>query len=289
MAHALVETPHVDSHADATARPAFSGDVVCEIVDGQSALTRVRATDPLKLLTPRNHGQARHVVLSSYGGGLVGGDCVSLQATVGPRARLLLTTQSAGKAYRTTGPACEHLLHATVGEDALLAVLPDPMCCFAESRYRQRQHYDVSATGSLVLLDWLTSGRHGRGERWAMHAIDSRTEIGVDGRSRLIETLSLDAADGAIGSMMRVGGFDCYATLILLGPLVGHCFHAAKAYVRGLPLSPSPAVLAADATLSGGAVFRLLGRDAQTVQGVLRVLLSPLDDLLGQNPWGRKW
>ncbi|HEX8323109.1 MAG TPA: urease accessory protein UreD [Tepidisphaeraceae bacterium] len=264
------------------------GDVVCEAIDGHSALTRVWATDPLKLLTPRTHGHARQVVLSTYGGGLLGGDRVAVRARVGAHARLLVTTQSAGKVYRSEGLPSAQQFHAVVEDDALLAVLPDPVCPFAESRFHQRQHYDLSPRGNVVVLDWLTSGRHGRGERWAMQEVNSLTQIDVGGRPLLRETLSLNADHGEIGLPLRVGRFDCYAVLAMIGPLVRPLAEATQAHVRSMSLS-QPTLLATDSSVAGGAVFRILGRDVQGVQGLLQRLIEPLAGLLGQSPWGRKW
>ena len=152
------------SLAESSARKSsLCGDVVCERVAGRSVLTRVWSTDPLKLLSPRLAGDTAHVVQSSYGGGLLGGDVVAVRADVRPGAKLLMTTQSAGKVYRTTGEASVQTLDATVDDDAVLAVLPDPLCAYAGARFQQRQTFDLSPTANLVWLDWITSGRHGRG------------------------------------------------------------------------------------------------------------------------------
>lgn len=266
-----------------------NGDVVCEWVDGASALTRVRATDPLKLLTPTARGMAGHVVLSTYGGGLLGGDRVALRSAVGAGARLLVTTQSSGKVYRTTGAPSIQTFTADVGAGALLAVLPDAVCAFADSRLRQRQTYDIDPSGSLIVIDWITSGRHGRGERWRMQEIDSRLKLSVGGQTRLRETLLLSAGRGDIGSLMRVGGFDCYAVVVMIGPLVRPMVDQARSAVRDIALSPRPELLASDSSLPGGAVFRMLGRDMRAVQVLLRQLFAPIDSLIGQDPWRRKW
>ena len=42
--------------------------------------------------------------------------------------------------------------------------LPDPVICFASSTYRQTQRFDLAESASLVLLDWMSSGRRESGE-----------------------------------------------------------------------------------------------------------------------------
>ena len=60
--------------------------------------------------------------------------------------------------------------------DALLAVVPDPIVCFADADFTQTQRYDLHPDASLVMVDWITSGRHASGERWAFSRYESRFE-----------------------------------------------------------------------------------------------------------------
>lgn len=270
-------------------KSSLCGDIVCDRVAGRSVLTRLWATDPLKLLSPRSAGDAAHVVSSSYGGGLLGGDMLAVRAAVRPGAELLMTTQSAGKVYRTNGEASVQTLDVIVDDDAVFAVLPDPLCAYAGARLRQRQTFDLSPRANLVSLDWITSGRHGRGERWAMREMVSRTTVRVNGRDRLRETLALDGEANAMTSLLRVGRFDCYAVLAVFGPKLQTLADAARTVVRSLNLASPITLLASDSAVVGGAVFRVLGPDVQTVRELISQLLLPLGDLLGHDPWARKW
>ena len=55
-----------------------------------TALRTALAASPLRLLAPRNHGDAAWVFLSNLGGGLVDGDRVQVKVDVGPGASALL-------------------------------------------------------------------------------------------------------------------------------------------------------------------------------------------------------
>ena len=72
-----------------------------------------------------------------------------------------------------------------------------------------------SGTGSLVLLDWLASGRRAAGERWAFDRYSSRTIVRVDGRLVFYDGLSLDASDGDLSA--RLGRFDVLAMVLVVG------------------------------------------------------------------------
>ena len=147
----------------------------------RSVVSRAFASSPLRLLTPSNHGNAAWVFTSTYGGGLVGGDAVHLRIDVADGATALLQTQASTKVYRSPRGASSSM-DACVGEGGRLLMLPDPTVCFAGSGFQQAQHVDLDATASLVLMDWMTSGRRAFGERWAFDRYESRLTVRRDGR-----------------------------------------------------------------------------------------------------------
>lgn len=46
----------------------------------------------------------------------------------------------------------------------------------------QHQQFQLSRGSSLILVDWLTSGRMSRGEGWNFHYLESRNEVMVEVR-----------------------------------------------------------------------------------------------------------
>ena len=62
------------------------GRLSFERVGAQTVLRDAYAESPLRLLTPRNHGQAAWVYTSTLGGGFVDGDRVRLRISVGRAA-----------------------------------------------------------------------------------------------------------------------------------------------------------------------------------------------------------
>jgi urease accessory protein len=154
-----------------------------------------RATSPLKLLLPRNHGHGVWAYLASFGGGLVDGDDLHLDVEVGPRATGLLSTQASTKVYRSPR-GCRQVLHARVAEHALLALLPDPVACFAGARYEQLTSVELAPGASLLLLETLSCGRAARGERWAFERYTTRTTVERAGQLLLLDSLHLDSSEG---------------------------------------------------------------------------------------------
>jgi urease accessory protein len=270
-----------------------SGFIEFTRVGPRTAITRARATSPLKLLTPRMAGGSAWVFTSNYGGGLLCGDDIRLKVHAGEETTCLLSTQSSTKIYRSRiGDASSQFLYARIDAGALCVITPDPITCFAGAAYEQRQQYHLDESGSLVLVDWLTSGRRARGERWAFARYASRNEIFVAGRCVFRDALLLDPADGPLNEPQRMGKIDCLATAILLGRRVskaaGELLHIVSEQSAGA--DPATGVLCAASPLgAGGVVLQLAGPGAQAIGRVLRARLKFLCALLGDDPWQRKW
>ncbi|KAJ1963383.1 hypothetical protein GGI12_002087, partial [Dipsacomyces acuminosporus] len=121
----------------------------------------------------------------SYGGGIVHGDQIHADVRSGTGCALMLLTQGSTKVYKhRAGRPPSYLenkrmngkfdinqtyqtLLIDVEPGALVCLLPDPVTCFKGALYNQRQAVRLHDTSSsLILLDWMTSGRMSRGERW---------------------------------------------------------------------------------------------------------------------------
>lgn len=264
----------------------YRGDVVCRAICGRSTLTRLYSTSPLKLLAPTHIGRAAHVVMSSFGGGMVSGDVVPLRFRIERDASCVVATQSSSKVYRSNGQTCVQTVDAVVEDDATLVWLPDPLVCYADSRYEQRQQFDLAPRANLLSLDWLTSGRWARDERWAFESVESRTDVRIADRLVLRETLRLnDLRDRS----MRVGRFDCYAVLTMIGPSLAAIAARARYFTLDWPVGREMDVLSSFSPIEGGAVMRILGPRVQVVQTRVRQLIEPLADVIGGDPWARKW
>ena len=146
-----------------------------------TVLARSYAKNPLKLLATRGIGPVSWVYAATYGGGIVGGDAIALNVHVEHDARAVLTTQASTKVYRSLRPASQHL-NAAIEDDALLVVAPDPVVCFEGADFSQVQEFDLAPRASLVLIDWITSGRHATGERWAFRRYSNRIDVRRGGR-----------------------------------------------------------------------------------------------------------
>jgi urease accessory protein len=251
-------------------------------------VTRAYATSPLRLLTPRNHGRAAWIYTSSYGGGLLGGDSLHLTVRVGPDARAFVSTQASTKVYRSD--VCTNVeLQAHVAAGGHLILWPDPVVCYAGSAFVQRQHVDLEAGAGLVLVDAMTSGRRGSGERWHFTRYTSRLSVLYDGRLVLLDAIDLSAEDGDLTA--RMGRFDVLCTAVVAGDPVRTDAGRIVAAVAERPIDRRADTLVAASEIGGGVgcVLRVAGRSTEQVGRTVREHLRFVTCLLGDDPWARKW
>jgi urease accessory protein len=227
------------------------------------------------------------VYTATYGGGLVGGDAIHLTVDLEPGARAVLATQSSTKVYRSMRPATQQMI-ARVGDDALLVVGPDPIVCFAGSSLRQIQRYDLHRGASLVVVDWITSGRRAMGERWAFNSYEGRLEVRREDRTILYDSVRLTREEGPI--VERMGRFNVCATVVVIGPLVAAPAATLISEIANLPVTPRADVVISAAPLhSDGVLMRMIGLSTEQISTVLRQHLRFLRSELGGELWSRKW
>jgi urease accessory protein len=253
----------------------------------RSVVNRAYATSPLRLLTPANHGRAAWIYTSRLGGGLVDGDRIALDIDVGRGAAAFLSSQASTKIYRSPGGTGADT-QARVAAEGLLVVAPDPVVCFSGARYRQTQTFELADRASLVLLDWLSSGRHAAGERWAFDEYYGHITVRLEGRLLVHDTLALRAADGNLRA--RLGRFDVLAVAVLAGAPLAGVASSLVAAATGAPLPRNADQLVAAMPLRDcGCVVRFAGRSVERVGRTIREFLGFLPALLGDDPWIRKW
>jgi urease accessory protein len=254
---------------------------------GRSVVTRAYATSPLRLLTPANHGSAAWIYTSSYGGGLVDGDAIDIDVTVGPGAAAFVSTQASTKVYRSPcGTATG--VRGRVGRGALLVVAPDPVVPFTGARYRQVQRFDIAGDGALVVTDALSSGRRAFGERWAFSEYYGLIEVFIDGRRLVYDAMALRAADGDLAA--RLGRFDALVVAIVAGGPLGPDAARLVAGASALPVARGADPFVTTSPLGAdGCIVRIAAGSMERAVRSLRALLAFVPDRLGEDPWTRKW
>jgi urease accessory protein len=260
---------------------------------GKTVVGTAFAASPLRLLTPANHGDAAWVFLASLGGGLLDGDRIDLDVEVGDGASALLGTQASTKVYRSPkgGAGSSQRLRARVGAGALLALVPDPVVCFADARYEQTLEIALAPSASLWLVDGYSCGRSARGERWAFSHYASRTTVFRAGARTIVDATRLDPGQGPLAA--RMGRFDVVLSMLVVGPRFAaarEAILAASSPASGARPRTGDSVLVAASPLGeGGCILRVASERFESASRALRSSFALLADALGDDPFARKW
>ncbi|XP_027185176.1 urease accessory protein D-like isoform X3 [Coffea eugenioides] len=266
-----------------------TGKVVVERVGGKSAAIHCYSKYPLKFIIPNKVGPSQidavWIYTITYGGGIV-------------------------SVYKSVESKCsEQVLEARIGSDALLAVIPDPVTCFSTAKYSQTQVFKVFPSSSLLIVDWITSGRYGRGEKWDFELYKSTNNIFLDADEPLfLDTILLE--QGRYSSIAeRMQDYQVIAMVILLGPKLKFIQDQIQENVKNLmsqqlripsgssgrygdiddnPFFTRPSFLASCSVFGPkgrGVVVRIAAMTTESVYSFLQCQLSGLDSLLGVAPY----
>ena len=272
-------------------------------VRGQSRLVASYSRQPLKIINPAAPvGPACHVVLASYGGGLLAGDSLQLRIQCEADGRLLLSTQANTRIYKSPdGRPAEQLTEGHLGDNALAVVLPDPLVPQAASCYHQAQHWHLADSAVLLLADWYHAGRTDLGERFAFTSFAAELKVSVAGRLVLLDRFALQPAEHLATSQATFGPYQSALSLYLVGTPGHPRYETLAATLRQLPppgqtalhatLAGRPYVLAATQARPNVVLVRALGTSRLALEPVYQALAATLagEELLGFNPLARKY
>ena len=149
---------------------------------GRSIAARQFHEGALRVLRPHYLDESGQVcfVLVNPGGAYLGADLYVINVAVEDGARLLLTTQSATKIYRTPGSFAEQRMRLMLGDEAQLELAPDQLIAYREASYRQNTHITLQPTSSLIMAEVVTPGWSPDGAAFRYEEVRLRTEITVD-------------------------------------------------------------------------------------------------------------
>jgi len=185
-------------------------------------------------------------------------------------------------------------MNVHICSDGLLLLLPDPVTCFASSSYQQLQTFKLEQAASIILLDWITSGRMSRGEEWAFSTYYSLNEIWIQDVRIARDALLLQnpppgSSDGNIRASMR--SYACYATVIMCGPQVKKIsseilnqYHTISVLQQS---SPTSLIWSASQIHTDCIIVRVAGQETEMVKSWLKETLKGVGSLIGSDAYSK--
>ncbi|HKX31288.1 MAG TPA: urease accessory protein UreD [Blastocatellia bacterium] len=155
--------------------------------------------------------------LHNISGGVLGGDYLEMEIGLGRNARAQLTTTGATRLYRRHASVSDamQINRVTIGEDAWLEYLPDPLIPFAGAGYRQHTRIDLDQGAGLFWWEVVAPGREARGELFDYERLDLKLEIRVNGRLVALERNRLEPRLRPLDSPSRLGNYRYFASFYI--------------------------------------------------------------------------
>ena len=191
---------------------------------GRGVATSQYHQGALRVIRPHyldSSGQVAYTIVNP-GGGYLGGDVYDVDIQVQDQARLLLTTQSATKIYRTPGdPAAQHT-RIRLGPGASLEYVPDQLIAYRDATYRQQTVVELAGDSSLVMCDVVTPGWSPDGELFRYEEVRLRNEIHRDGRLLALDNLLIRPGDPAapLSGMLFLEDYSHLGSMLVVDPRV---------------------------------------------------------------------
>jgi urease accessory protein len=164
----------------------------------------------LKSLYPEGDAVC-HNVLVHPPGGLVGGDLLDLQVTVGPGAHGLVTTPGATRFYKSEAGLATQQLKARLEEGARLEWLPLEAIAYNQCDALNRTVFDLSPSAEMMAWDVTALGLPAAGMPFVQGTFRQHLEI----KGAWLERGTLRASDTRLmNSPLGLAGRKCMATLV---------------------------------------------------------------------------
>ena len=185
-----------------------------------------------------------------------------------------------------------------VASDGFLFLLPDPVTPFQRASYSQTQVFRLQPGASILMVDWFTSGRISRGEVWAFSEYRSINEIWSGGKRLARDALLLESDSSPPDSRSpipprtlkdKLGIYDCYATVMLYGPLIQATIQSLKSSFDNITVmqqSRPPRLIWSFSLLEGVAVVRVAAEETAMVRNWLKESLIGVAEVVGKDAYG---
>jgi urease accessory protein len=208
------------AHGDASLHWRARLQLELQHLNGKTRLARCEHFGPLRVQRPfyPNGPEQAHIYLLHPPGGLVAGDQLGIDVSLGPKANALLTTPSAGKIYNNITPRAQiQQVRLSVAKDACLEWLPQETIVFSGAKARLDTEVHLCAGSHFIGWEIVCLGRpqggYGFDEGW----LKQRFAVYRDGAPLWIEQNTLHASSALLTRRAGLHGQCVYATLVLAG------------------------------------------------------------------------
>ncbi len=253
----------------------------CELrPDGTPIISHQNFRAPIHL--SKSHIDQGHLVQSIVNptAGFFDGDRLESDIEVAAGAKLVLSTPSASRVYRTrSGKAAMSFQKFRVGENASLEWIPEPFIPHAGARYVQQTEIDLDPAAGLLFFDWIAPGRVAMGEVFAYQELRWELDLRLGGTLIARERYDLKPGDHSLEALRARFPAAHYLSVYAAGVMT------ANWPAETLDALASEDVYLGHGPLTGGVfVIRALCRDSLSARKLIETLRPLLYASAGMKP-----
>jgi urease accessory protein len=212
------------------------------------------------------------VFIISTSGGILQGDRNAIEIRLAPGAQAHVTTQAATRIHEMDANYASQTQDIALGEGAYLEYLPDLVIPQRHARFLSRTRIAIEPSATLLYSEIVMPGRkhYGAGELFEYDVFSSTVRAErPDGAELFTEKVLIEPRRASVRHAGVMGGFDVFATVILLTPPP----HAER-IARAVPAVVSPdegwAAGASRLPDDAGLVYRVVGMESLPVRRKVR-------------------
>jgi urease accessory protein len=169
-------------HGRSAWRGELNIDFACH--DHKTIIASSFQRSPLKIqqpLYPEKNGVC-HTVVHHTAGGMVGGDILTQNFTLGPHCQSFVTTPAAAKIYKTNGAIAQQHTHIHIADGACLEFFPQETIVFNHAVYQQSYYLHLGHQAHYCGWELTRFGRTARGETFEQGDWKSSFEVQHQGK-----------------------------------------------------------------------------------------------------------
>lgn len=190
------------------------GRIVANVRDGQTEIGALYQEGCAKIRLPHTHDASLQAVLMNTAGGLTGGDHIRWSATATAKARLVLTTPTCERIYRSLGGHARIETRLCAGAGAHLDWLPQETILFDGGRLDRCLDVELAADATFTAVEAVLLGRAAMGEAAATAQLRDNWRIRRAGRLIHAEATTLTADPRERSAAALLAGARAFATVL---------------------------------------------------------------------------
>ncbi|MEM1502621.1 urease accessory protein UreD [Domibacillus sp. 8LH] len=236
-----------------------------------------------KVARPIYFNESEPTVYSLHvGGGYVGGDRYHTEVILEQDARMILTTQSAAKVYKTPHEPVFQSMNVSLAAGSVFMYMPDPLIAYEQARFEQTTTIYMEKGATLLYSDSITPGWSESGRPFRYEWIRSKLKMYEDGQLQVYDHLFLKPDQQPLFSLMQMEDYTHVGSLFIVSPLLEPGW---QEELEPLLAPYNDGARIGFSTLkNGGCTVRILAHASHVTEEIILQCTNWLRRKLGQEP-----